>query len=387
MPDALLVSSSFLPGRGGIESYLAELCGRLAPRLAVLAPATRDGNPIPDDLPYATAGYPGSMLWPSQKVARAILHEAQRRGVDRVLFGTPWPLVLVGPQLIDAGLAYSVIVHGAELLVPAAVPVVRNKLARALAGAELLLPVSRYTESRLRAFLSGRNLDVPPSTVLRAAVDLDRFSPDADVAGARERLDVEPSRPIVLAFGRLVRRKGTHRLVKIMPRVRKEVPGTILVIAGTGPEQLSLKRLAHRKKAPVILTGRIPEDEAPGLYAAADVFALPVEDRWFGLEVEGLGVVLLEASACETACVAGRSGGTPEAVVDGKTGYVLDASNERRLGDRIIELLKDKQKATAMGRAGREHVAAHFSGRQVPQSLLHWLERGKGPHADRSEHA
>jgi phosphatidylinositol alpha-1,6-mannosyltransferase len=385
MPDALLVSSSFLPGRGGIESYLAELCDRLAPRLAVLAPAVRDKKPIPQDLGYPASGYPGSMLWPTKKIARAIVESARRHRAGKVLFGTPWPLVLLGPEIKKAGLAYAVIVHGAELLVPAAVPVVKARLASALAGADLLLPVSRYTESKLTAFLSESGLEVPTSAVLRAAIDIDRFSPHADGAAARRKLDVEDSRPVVLAFGRLVRRKGVDRLVKIMPQVRQAVPRAILVVAGTGPELLPLKRLAHRKKAPVIFTGRVPEEEAPALYAAADVFALPVADRWFGLEIEGLGVVLLEAAATETPCLTGRSGGTPEAVIDGRTGFVVDARDEKVLLDRLLLLLRDRDKAAEMGRAGREHVAEHFSGRNLPESLVHWLEEGRDAHTDRSD--
>jgi phosphatidyl-myo-inositol dimannoside synthase len=385
MPEALLVSSSFLPGRGGIESYLAELCERLAPRLAVLAPAKRGGRPIPEGLPYPTEGYPGTMLIPSETVARAIVAAAARHGVDRILFGTPWPLVLVGPHLKEAGLRYSVIVHGAELLVPAAVPILKRRLARALSGADLLLPVSRYTETKLKRFIARRGSQVPQTDVLRAAVDLKRFSPGANAAAARDRLDLGPERPIVLAFGRLVRRKGIHHLVKAMPKIVAEVPGTVLVVAGSGPELLPLKRLAHRKLAPVILAGRIPDEEAPGLFAAADVFALPVSDRWFGLEIEGLGVVLLEASACATPCVTGRSGGTPEAVIDGATGYVINASNSGDLRQRIVELLRNKDLAEKMGQAGRRHVAEHFSGGHLPRTLIDWLEGGNGSPLTRSD--
>jgi phosphatidyl-myo-inositol dimannoside synthase len=385
MPDALLVSSSFLPGRGGIESYLAELCERVEPKLAVLAPAKREGRSIPEDLPYPAEGYPGTMLFPSRKIGRAIVAAAGRHGVDRVLFGTPWPLVLLGPQLKEAGLHYAVIVHGAELLVPAAVPILKRRLARALAEADLLLPVSRYTEAMLRGFIERRGLQVPATNVLRAAVDLERFSPEADSKAAREKLHLGPERPIVLAFGRLVRRKGIHRLVKAMPKIVAEVPGAVLVIAGTGPELLPLKRLAHRKLAPVILPGRVPDEEAPGLFAAANVFALPVADRWFGLEIEGLGVVLLEASACATPCVTGQSGGTPEAVIHGETGYVINASNSGDLTKSVIELLRNRDLAEKMGQAGRRYVAANFSGRHLPGSLIDWLEGGSGTPTTRSD--
>ena len=386
MTDGVLVSSSFLPGRGGIETYLAELCDRLAPRLAVLAPVRRDKLPIPDDLPYPTEGYPGSMLVPTKRIAEAIDRAARRHGTNKILFGTPWPLVLLGPRLKNAGLRYSVIVHGAEMLIPSALPAVRTRLARALADADLLFPVSRYTAGTLATFISRRGHLVPHLEVLRAVVDLDRFTPAADAASVRRRLDVSDSAPLILAFGRLVKRKGVHRLVRIMPKLRRAVPGTVLVVAGTGPELLPLKRLAHRKRSAVVFAGRVPDEEAPGLFAAADVFALPVADRWFGLEIEGLGVVLLEAAATETACLTGRSGGTPEAVIDGLTGYVVDARSETDLLAKLVAMLTDREKTAEMGRAGRRHVAEHFSGKEVPRTLVDWLEEGSDVRTGRPDH-
>jgi phosphatidylinositol alpha-1,6-mannosyltransferase len=145
------------------------------------------------------------------------------------------------------------------------------------------------------------------------------------------------------------------------------------VVGGTGPDESRLRRLAARLGAPVIFAGVIPDADAPALYARADVFVLPVADRWFGLEVEGLGVALLEAEACATPCVAGRSGGTAEAVLDSETGFVIDGCDVASLTGRIAWLLDHPEKAAAMGRAGRAHVEAHFSGR-VPPALLSWLE-------------
>jgi phosphatidylinositol alpha-1,6-mannosyltransferase len=373
VPDALMVSSSFLPGRGGIESYLAELCAALAPRLAVLAPARRDGRRIPADLPYPTRGYRGRLFVPGPRAAREIVATAADLGTDRVLYGTPWPQILTGPRIGKAGLRYAAIVHGAELLVPAAVPGVRGRLVEALAGAELLLPVSLFTAARIRALLEGAGMPVPPLAVLRARVDLDRFRPGAGREEARRRLHIPPDAPVVLCFGRMVARKGLHRLVEALPAVAERVPGVILVLAGTGPEEKALRRAAARSEQRVVFAGRVPEADAPGVYAAADVFALPVADRWFGLDTEGLGVVLLEASACEVPCVTGRSGGTPEAVVDGVTGFVVDAREEGRLTTAIVRLLADRALAARMGEAGRRHVSEEFGGR-IPAAFGDWLE-------------
>lgn len=381
-PRALLVTSSFLPGHGGIETYLDRLGRRLlaagAP-VAVIAPARRGSRPIPNDLPYRTIGYPGTFLWPGQRAARAIIAAAVELGVERVVFGTPWPLVLVAPMLARRRLRYSVVVHGAELLVPAAVPWLRRRLGRALAGADLLLPVSGYTASKTKEFLERSGMDAPPMTVLRAEVDTERFHPSIDTSRVAHTLAIPPEAKVVLCFGRLVRRKGIHRLIEAFTDIESSVPNVVLVIAGTGPEEKRLGKLAARRASHVVFAGRVADDDAPALYARADVFVLPVVDRWFGLEVEGLGVVLVEAAACGTPAVTGRSGGTPEAVLDGHTGFVVDARDRRALREKVVTLLGDAELARSMGVAARSHVERSFGG-APPDELLVWLS---GRDADR----
>ena len=375
MPDALMVTSSFLPGRGGIESYLAELCELIRPRLAVLAPPERDGIKLPADLGYPVHGYEGgSLLIPSRGVARAIRDLAARYHTTKVVLGTPWPLGLLGPQLRAKGLRYAVIVHGAELLLPAAVPGLRQRLARSMAGADLLLPVSDFTGDVLRDLIGGPGLPMPPIERLRARVDLERWRPDVDTAAVRARLGLEPTDKVVLCFGRLVKRKGVDRLIKVLPRINERVPEAVVVVAGTGPELGKLEKLAKASPGRVIIAGRVPDEDAPALYALADVFALPVVDRYRGLEIEGLGVVLLEAGACGVPCVTGRSGGTPEAIEDGKTGYVIDATDLDELGGRIAHLLERPELARTMGLRGREYVAREFSTSGGPEPLLAWLD-------------
>jgi phosphatidylinositol alpha-1,6-mannosyltransferase len=377
MSDALMVTSSFLPGRGGIESYLAELCDALAPRLSVLAAAERDSKRLSDlDLSYVTHPFDGRLLWPGRAALGAIVAAAAREGTDKVLFGTPWPLVLLGPRLRKEGLRYSVIVHGAELTVPGAIPGPRGRVAESLAGADLLLPVSEYTRGKVEALLSRKGARVPHIELLRARVDLGRFHPDAGGAAMRARLGLGPTTPVLLCFGRLVPRKGVDRLIEALPDIRARVDDAIVVVAGTGPEERRLRRLAEKVGDGVVFAGRVHDDDAPATYAAADVFVLPVVDRWFGLEMEGLGVVLLEAAAAGVPAVTGRSGGTPEAVVDRLTGFVVDATDRSALVDRIVWLLEHPEEATAMGGAGRRHVEAEFARGSLPEGLLDWLGLG-----------
>jgi phosphatidyl-myo-inositol dimannoside synthase len=372
MPDALMVTSSFLPGRGGIESYLADLCAALGPRIAVMAPAFRDRKPLPSDLGYPTVPGPGRMLLPNARLADAIVRVAREQGTDRVLFGTPWPLVLLGPRLRSSGLRYASIALGAELFVPASAPLLRRAFTRALYGADLLLPMSDFTAGKLRALL-GRQGAPPPIEVLRARVDLERFNPFVAVDGVRRRLGLDEADQIILCFGRLVKRKGVHRVIKALPALAARHPDVKLVVAGTGPEEPRLRRLSARRAGRVVFAGAVPEQDAPAYYSAAHIFIMPVADRWFGLETEGLGVVLLEAAASGTPCVTGRSGGTVEAVAHGVTGFAIDARDQQQLVSATSRLLEDQDLARRMGAAGREFVARNYSDDTLPDGLLRWL--------------
>jgi phosphatidyl-myo-inositol dimannoside synthase len=366
--DALLVSTSFPPGAGGIETFLEGLCRRLGARLAVLAPESRDGRPIPGGIASPVHGYSGPMAVPGRKVVNAIVATAAHERTDRILFGSAWPLALCGPWLRARGLRYGVIVHGAEMLVPAVTPGLGRRLVRSLECSELLLPVSEFTSERIRSLLR----DPPPRIVLRADVDLERFTPTADAAGARERLGLEAHEKVVLFLGRLVRRKGAHRLIDALPEVSAQVPDVVVVIGGSGPQQSLLRRRA-RGRGRTVFSGRVPASDSPGLHAAASVFALPVVDRWGGRDTEGLGIALLEAQASGVPCITGRSGGTPEAVADGVTGRVIDAHDRDALTQSLVFLLDNPDTAAAMGAAGRRHVARNFGG-DLPAGLLDWLE-------------
>jgi len=256
--------------------------------------------------------------------------------------------------------------------VPSAVPGVASRVATGLAGASALFAVSDYTADKVARFLADKGRDIPPVHILRARVDVDRFRPDLDVSIVRERYGLGPDDKVFLCFGRLVARKGIDRLIEVLPPIRQRVPGAVLVIAGTGPEEKSLKKLATTTDR-VIFTGRVPDELAPNVYAMADVFALAVADRYRGLEVEGLGVVLLEAAACGVPCVTGRSGGTPEAVIDGSTGFVVDAHDRVALADRIAGLLENEHLARQMGEQGRKQVMANFSGPARLEPLVDWV--------------
>jgi phosphatidylinositol alpha-1,6-mannosyltransferase len=148
-----------------------------------------------------------------------------------------------------------------------------------------------------------------------------------------------------------------------MPEIRRRVAGAALVIVGGGPDADTLHKLAQHcgVAADVVFTGGVPAAELPGHYAMADVFAMPCRTRGAGLDVEGLGIVFLEAAAAGVPVVAGRSGGAPETVRDGETGRVVNGRAHEEIVDAITDLLTDPDRARLMGQAGRDWISRDWN--------------------------
>jgi phosphatidylinositol alpha-1,6-mannosyltransferase len=193
-------------------------------------------------------------------------------------------------------------------------------------------------------------------------VDVDNFRPGHGREVIRSRYALG-TRPVVVSVSRLVKRKGHDRLIDAWPAVRRAVPDAALLIVGDGPARRRLERLAASSGHvdSIVFSGAVEPSELPPHLAAADVFALPIRDRWRGLETEGLGLALLEGSAMGLPVVAGRSGGTPSAVLDGRTGHLVDGRDSSQIATAVTSLLTNLEQARAMGAAGREWVADTFS--------------------------
>ena len=167
---------------------------------------------------------------------------------------------------------------------------------------------------------------------------------------------------MILCVSRLVPRKGQDILIRSMALVRQRVADAVLVLAGDGPYRPKLE--AEAASAPagsVVFAGEISDQESPACYAAADVFAMPCRSRWGGLEVEGFGIVFLEAAATGKAAVAGRSGGADEAVADEETGLLVEGREPKAVALALARLLTDREGANRMGSAGRTRAEDEFA--------------------------
>jgi phosphatidyl-myo-inositol dimannoside synthase len=353
----LLVTNDFPPRRGGIQSYLADLVTRLAATgehtLTVYAPQWKGADVFDAQAAnYRVVRHPGTLMLPVPTVDTRMRRLIAEHRIDTVWFGAAAPLGLLAQRARQAG-ATRVLAstHGHEVgwsMLPGA----RSVLRRIGDDSDVVTFVSRYTRGRFAsAFGPQAALEhLPPG------VDTERFRPDpASRAELRARYRLG-DRPTVLCLSRLVPRKGQDMLIQALPSIRRRVDGAALVIAGGGPYLEALQRLAERFDVAdhVTFTGGIAADDLPAYHAMADVFAMPCRTRGAGLDVEGLGIVFLEASATGVPVIAGSSGGAPETVRHNKTGLVVDGRSVNQIADAVAELLADPDRAAAMGAAGRQ---------------------------------
>jgi phosphatidyl-myo-inositol dimannoside synthase len=365
MSRVLLVTNDFPPRRGGIQSYLGEFVGLLVQsgshEVTVYAPRWKGADAFDDSA--RTAGYrvvrhPGTLMLPGPAVDARMRRLIAEHDIDTVWFGAAAPLALLAQRARQGG-ATRVLAstHGHEVGW-SMLPVARSVLRRIGDATDVVTFVSRYTRSRFApAFGPAASLEyLPPG------VDTDRFRPDpASRAELRDRYRLG-ERPTVVCVSRLVPRKGQDMLINAMPSIRRRVDGAALMIVGGGPYLETLRKLAQDCGVAdhVTFTGGVAAAELPAHHALADVFAMPCRTRGGGMDVEGLGIVFLEASATGVPVIAGESGGAPEAVQHNKTGLVVDGRSGNNVADAVIELLTDRDRAAAMGAAGREWVTSQW---------------------------
>jgi phosphatidylinositol alpha-1,6-mannosyltransferase len=219
----------------------------------------------------------------------------------------------------------------------------------------------------------------PPVLEIPPGVDTDRFRPLAESqrVAFRERLGISADALLVSSVSRLVPRKGMDTLIKAASLCHARHEQLQVVIGGTGRDEKRLRRLVASTRAPVRLLGQVSDDELPMLLAASDLFVMDCRSRWGGLEQEGFGIVFLEAAAAGVAQIAGLSGGSADAVVDGETGLVVrEPESPRALADAIEALLSDPARRLAMGRAARSRAEASFDYGVLARRLSDALDAG-----------
>jgi len=294
------------------------------------------------------------VLLPTPRVAFQLKKVIRSKGITTAVFGAAAPLGLLSASMKRAGVLRTVAIsHGHEVWWAKVFPF--NLLLRRIGSTvDVLTYLGEFTRNAISKVLTTKAqramVNLAPGT------NFDHFSP-TDSSALRQSLGLSDKK-VIVSVGRLVHRKGQDHLIQAMPEVLRSVPDAHLLLVGEGPYREHLKKLVAQNKleAFVTFTGKAPFSELPMYMCAGDIFAMPSRSRFFGLEVEGLGSVYLEASACALPILAGNSGGAPDAVKHNETGLVVNGTDNKEIAAAAIKLLLDPEFAQKLGTNGRKRI-------------------------------
>jgi phosphatidylinositol alpha-1,6-mannosyltransferase len=360
MARHLLVTNDFAPKTGGIQVYLNELWRRLEPGRGVVLTASShpDAEQFDNSSDIVMERVSAKTLFfPTRRALREIEAAITRHQPELVLLDPAWPLGLLGPRLSRP---YGVIIHGAEVTAPGRLPLIASTLRYVLRHATVVISAGGYSEAEARRIVADR---MPPVVQIPPGVDTTRFRPlDASRRSeVRQSLGLGNDAMLVSSYSRLVPRKGMDTLIRASAKLQSDFPTIHVTIGGVGRDSKRLEKLAQSTKAPVTFLGRVPDDQLSDWLGASDLMVMDCRSRWFGLEQEGFGIVFVEAAATGTAQIAGRSGGSHEAVLDGVTGTVVDNSRSvSSLVGAMSELLGDNERRRRYGEQSRLVAVERF---------------------------
>jgi len=373
MTKVLVLTNDFPPRSGGIQFFVHALAMRLPPEsVTVYAPAWAGAEKFDAELPFPVVRHPTSLMLPVPSVARRAERILTAEGCDTVLFGAAAPLGLLAPRLRRAGAERLIaLTHGHEVGW-AALPGARATLRRIGDSVDTVTYLGEYTRVRLARALSPQA--AARMTRLTPGVDVSEFYPGAGGQAVRERWGLG-GRPVVVCVSRMVPRKGQDTLIRAWPLVLATTPDATLLLVGDGPYRSHLERMARHLGVDrsVVFTGAPSRAELPAYFDAGNVFAMPCRTRRRGLDVEGLGMVFLEAAATGLPVVGGDSGNSADAIRDGETGYVVPGVGVADLADRLKRLLNDPGAAKAMGEKGLAWVHREWRWEIVAQRFTEIL--------------
>ena len=356
----LCITNDFGPRAGGIETFVIGLIERLPKGSVVVYTSKQEGSQPFDQRWLDSFGVEvirdrSQILLPSFRVGRNVRTLARERGITTVFFGAAAPLGLLSHGLRRAGAKRIVaLTHGHEVWWAKVWPF-SWAMRRIGNGVDNLTYLGEFTRSEISRALSKS----AASAMIKIApgIDTDHFSPRADSLQLRNELKLVDKK-VMISVGRLVHRKGQDTLIEALPQILLSVPDAHLIFVGEGPYREYLVKRANELEVSHAITfiGRIQYADLPRYICVGDIFAMPSRSRLAGLEVEGLGIVYLEASACGLAVIGGISGGAPDAVIEGETGLAVDGTSSKAVAEAAITLLSNPERARQMGARGRQWI-------------------------------
>jgi phosphatidyl-myo-inositol dimannoside synthase len=374
---SLLISGLYFPPQtGGISNYMASVAAALGPDdVCCLTGIPSNGNSPHLPVPLRSYRRPAAF--------------AKAKHIQALGFGAAMAEIMLRerPQVVQLATAYDgymglwlrrwlnlpfvVYAHGNEILDAIGSSWPKPRLS--LKQADRVLANSRFTARLVeKAGVAPHKIEI-----IHPGCDVDRFQPYEPEAGLRQRMLAEKAgNRVILSVGNLVARKGHDMVISALPRLLQRMPDVVYLIVGDGPYRSDLEGLAARLGVQdrVIFAGRVPDDRLPEIYALGDVFIMPSREHLDACDVEGFGIVFLEASACAKPTIAGRSGGVGDAVVDGVTGLLVDPLDVEDIAAALWIILSNREVAIQLGQQGRSRVVSDFAWPRIAERVQHILE-------------
>jgi phosphatidylinositol alpha-1,6-mannosyltransferase len=356
----LCITNDFGPRAGGIETFVVGLIEGMPKNSVVVYTASQAGSVPFDEMWQRDYGVEvirdaSKVLLPSFRVGRSVRKLVRERNIATVFFGAAAPLALLAPGLRTAGVKRIVaLTHGHEVwwsrLWPFSIAIAR--IGRSV---DALTYLGEFTRGEIAKALNPAS--VAKLVRIAPGIDTEHFAPRSDAQVLRESLGLADKK-VIVSVGRLVHRKGQDVLIAAMPEIIKSIDDVHLLLIGEGPYKKELekriKNLGLENR--VTFLGRVQYTDLPRYICVGDVFAMPSRSRLAGLEVEGLGIVYLEASACGLPVIGGISGGAPDAVLQGETGFSVDGTSAHEVAQAVVKVLADKELAQKLGTRGRQWI-------------------------------
>jgi phosphatidylinositol alpha-1,6-mannosyltransferase len=358
----LLVTNDLGPRAGGIESFVLGLLERAEKNsLVILTSAQANSKKFDQEL-FDKFGAVvirdrAKILLPTPRINRKAAKLLKLYQSENLWFGAAAPLALMSKRLRKAGAKNIIaLTHGHEVWW-AKLPLFKVAIKKISNDVDFLTYLGEFTKNAILPAISDPN----KLAKIAPGIDTEHFSPTSVNTDLLSKYRLT-GRRVIVSVGRLVHRKGQDKLIEAMPEILKQFPDAVLLLVGEGPIKSMLEKLIrhHSLENNVVFTGRVHFSDLPKYIQLGEIFAMPARDRFFGLEVEGLGIVYLEASSCQIPVVVGRSGGAPDAVVEGVTGFTVDGNNPNEIAKVICKLLADPKLAKEMGLAGRKWVVENW---------------------------
>ena len=362
MNKILLVTNDLGPRAGGIESFVLSLVERVPKGCLIIYTSTQKGSAPFDAQLLERFGAVvirdrAKILLPTPRVNHRAVKILKQYQIKTVWFGAAAPLALMAKQLRTSGATNIVALsHGHEIWW-AKIPILKQLLRKIIKDVDHLGYLGQFTKGEI---VKASN-QIDKFVQIAPGIDTDHFMPKSARADLIKKYRLEDRR-VIVSVGRLVHRKGQDKLIESIPKILQSFPDAVLLLVGEGPIKQMLKNTAKQLGATnqVIFAGRVQHIDLPDYICLGEVFAMPVRSRFAGLEVEGLGIVYLEASACGLPVIVGNSGGATDAVIDGVTGLLVNGSDTDQIADAVCKLLTDQSRAKAMGLAGRGWVIENW---------------------------